>query len=690
MRTFPYRTTFGLFAALALSFIWLLSLDFRPPPIFPNAAGDLATPINLEAFDNGDWIEVEFEAQKARLKEIDWEQMLWDERHRLEVKVENLTRQKLIHHGIAKKGQDSLFEPQNLRGDRIRLSYRWVKEKPPKLYFAPQDPQADPSEKSGNVPFVFLSTIKEFDLPKSPNTKRFELESNKPFVFEIAAPETNLRGIYLPDLLQDEISNVRLEIKNLTTGKVLKKSSINPGESSARTWTPSNSKGDLLRFSLLWKPSKGPLARRTTDPPLVDIKQSANGAPVEYVPVFVVHYAWPTRGLLWAWPLVALFGFYAYYRERLAPWFLITLSLMIVATSLDYWQTSYTLFYPHHDPDQYGIYGEWLSEYVLFSRDRDEIELQMRDYTHGYVATVPAFLAVLRLVGIPQDVAYAFLVAISSFGVILLFWHWCRVFQLSYGLTLTATFAFASHFVILKAFAAPSTDMPGLAAVCAMISLLLWRLREENQRQVWMAAVLGILLVMVRPPGPLYLFYFGCAFVIVDWVREGQFRFTKRLATGFAVAGPPTLIFFTLFIVFGWDHNLGAAMKKREEYSPLSTLSNFLHCLPGLLQLAPLGWAAIRWRGTFERRAVILMVSWLIFFPTLLTITQAPFMLRILLPVLPVIVFLGILGLRRLEEKMPIANRILVMLITVANIGLAIWMVCDDHFANQPLANFLY
>lgn len=681
MSQFPYKLSWAIFAAAALPLIWVLSHDFRPQPIYPNL-GSAPARVDLERFHRGEWLDVEFEAPKENLNGFYWHQLLPSSRLRLEVRVTNLTQQNVLYEGVnADANPVTEFNPRNAPGDRIQLSLRAIPEEAPLIYV----------EESG-VPFLRFSVTKEVSNEAPEGLKTARLGPNQPTVLTFAAEEADLRVVAAPDLLQDNRSRVAMLIVNETSGAELKKTSWSGGDASIKMWSPNNAVGDWLRVELTWTPARMNLEQSAV-PPAEQLLVKLGGEEIDFTPVFQTRYEWMTRGI-WFSALVVCVGVFALAGRWRWPAVVVASGLFCVIVSLNFWQQNYTLVSTHTDPDRYGRYGEFLHQIVFDSSKRAEVlaNPEFRDYPHSYVAFVPAILAGLRAIGLPKDVAYPILVAISAVGVLLLLRHIGRTaFGLSDRLLMVGVLMLAAHMVFLKAFARPSTDMPGVLAGTAMIAVLLWRLREETRSQLWLAALLGLALVMVRPIGPLYLFFFGCGFVSVDWIRERQLRPLKRIATGFAVAGPATAIFALCFWIFGWKHNLELAFEKKTEFYGHATLRTLLETLPAVLQLLPLLWVRVRLRNRSEWLGAAVIGAWLLFYLMIIVVVRAPFVTLLFLPVIPFLVLFGLVGLRELKTRFGrwVAYSLIVAA-AAANIGVTIYLATLPALPPAPFSQFIY
>ena len=72
-------------------------------------------------------------------------------------------------------------------------------------------------------------------------------------------------------------------------------------------------------------------------------------------PLVVVEYAWPTRQLLWLWPMMLAPLVWAWRAPRRAPVLLAALALMAALTSVLLWQRDYSRRATHVDADAYTL-----------------------------------------------------------------------------------------------------------------------------------------------------------------------------------------------------------------------------------------------------------------------------------------------------------------------------------------------
>lgn len=682
-----------VFSGLAVILIGLLSWDFRPSPIY----GALLVKPEVEypkEFDEGEWFEIDFAATARNLNGIYWLGLLPNRQLQLEARLDNRTTDEVIYHGITTDAESlTKFEGNNDVGDDLRLSFRWAPEEAPIVLAAADD----------GTPLFRVSANKEgsgaeWRSEPTPGDEWDELalEPNKPLITHFEAAEAGLRAIYFPGMRRDPISRVDLFMFNETRGTELKKAKWTGAEEPIKILQPGNEIGDRIRVELKWRPFEPrPNLQQSYFPPAEKMEVRIGGEETDFTPIFKAEYAWPTRQLQWLWPLVVIaFGIAIWRTNRWSKAaFLVVLGLLCVLTSLMFWQQRYGIAAMHTDPDRYARYGQFLHDYVTDAEKRDEIAAnpEFRDYPHAYVATVPVTLAALYTF-LPKDVAYTTLVAFCSFGVLILLGHiGRRVFELTDRQLLIGLSMLAMHVVFLKAFARPSSDMPGLLAIVAMIAMLLWRLREETRHQIWLAALLGIALVFVRPSAPLYLFFFGVGFVIVDWIREQKINVLKRVIVGFAVAGPATALFFLAFWYFGWSHNLNLAFEKKQSFHNVTTFDAFAVCLPALLQLLPLLWIRGGFRNPLERKSAYLILAWLGFYLLMILLTKAPFLTRLFLPMVPFFVLFAMLGLRDLKSRLSRAVAYSLIAVSIAaNVGATIYLTTLPHLPPQPFARFIY
>ncbi len=180
-----------------------MSRDFRPQPIYPSMLAAADAP--LAPFQAGEWISCEFEAPEDDLEALHWHRMLWSDRHRLHVRVENATQNRVLHDEVIAAPENSVtFAGDNAEGDKIRVSLRWDKERPPVCYTGGLQPAPNLTARMGEreiVPFFQVSTERDAPLNFEPKTWHGEEEfrPGEPCVIEFDAPD----GRFARDLPAD-------------------------------------------------------------------------------------------------------------------------------------------------------------------------------------------------------------------------------------------------------------------------------------------------------------------------------------------------------------------------------------------------------------------------------------------------------------------------------------------------------
>lgn len=689
MNRFPQLLTLAIFALTAFALIAHFFGDLRPHPIYGTIRLDPEHPPPPAGFLKHEWVEIEFKAPADRLTGFYFPGLLPQEHSEVEIKVENLSEQLLAHESVLRDHASEVrFEKFARKGDDIRLSLRWK-------------PETRPTIVSENGQPIFLtSTESKIEAPPPAGGDPVELSADDPLVFHFVAEEADLQSIIFPGMRRG-VSKVRLRIFNETRGVELRSTKWTRDDKPFKRWNPNNAAGDRIRVELSWEPSANPPSLKQADvEPAEQLLVKVGGVESDFRPVFVAQYFWGTRGLQWLWPLAAIALGVAIWKPRRSTviTFFVVTGLLSTLTSMLFWQQRYSLVSAHTDPDRYGRYGQFLHDAVFEGRDLSENQ-EFQDYPHAYAAGVPAILAALCRIfppeaghaGFAPQIGYVGLVAVCGFGVLLLLGHIGReVFDLSDRQLLAGFAILASHLVFLKAFARPSTDLPGLLTVVAMIAVLLWRIRLAKPTQLVVGALVAFPLLFFRPSGPLHLLFFGIAFVVVDCVREGKLSPLKRIGAGFALVGPATAVFFILFFAFGWKHNLEIAFAKKTEFYDVTAWKNLLDCLPAVLGVLPVFWIFARFRGPLERKSAWIIIAWIAFYLVMIVATRAPFLTRLFLPLIPFFVLFALVGIREISVRWRWIGYALLGIASIANIAITIWLTTLPNLPPMPWARFIY
>ncbi|MEM7013347.1 MAG: hypothetical protein AAF585_17900, partial [Verrucomicrobiota bacterium] len=434
--------------------------------------------------------------------------------------------------------------------------------------------------------------------------------------------------------------------------------------------------------------------QKTGDGPIlpIEMETSMGSETLEGHPQIALLYHYNGKSLLWLW-LVVLLGFPAVLKWRQAIWpWLLVLGFCAMLTSWLGWQQRYSHHYGHMDPDRYGAAGNYLAEWLTSEYDRDRMAENLRNYQHTHIALVPVTLTGLILAGLDMREAYIFLNAVLSFSALLLFHQLLnRQLRLSWAMSAIGTLLFACHFVFLRSFAKPTTDQAGLLLTLMMVCLLIDRMKRRTIWQTLGLAALVAPLVFVRPPGLAYAaFLIGMA-PFCDWLREKKFNIVDHLLTLAKIAVIPLLLVWWIYSAFDLGHNFELAMQKKGNHTAQWTLEWFWYSSAATVQLLIVGWIFLRWRPE-TWRPILVLALWTILHTALLAAAEAPFIARLMAPILPCVIALACMGLDRFRDHALFGKIAIGALgaLAAANLFIQIAIIDLAHQPPLPWANYFY
>jgi len=705
-----YWLSMALYAVFFSILLAVMSQDFRGRPIYPNLSViPGGSTEEVAEFFKGEPFIFEIEAAQANYNEIYWLNLLSAKGEEIEVVVDNLTQGRRIAKTVTATEENTRFEPDNEIGDRLRISMRWLRPPAPNLVLANTKPTipvtvtSPDGESSDQVPLFYFGhkptakadwdrslliypeeEIESAQLRLGENGAEFsylEFADRDPVTIRFQAPADDLNFLKIPGLVDDERTRVKIIIRNETTGEVIKESMAENGENYERRFTGNNKKGDQIAIDLLWRLPLEPTVQRVIYPADPEISTKIGDKEVNFPLAFLLRSPWPTLWfhLLWL-PTLAAFLF-VWYRQRFAFGFLVLLGVACSATSILAWQQTYAHDYPHIDPDGYGRYGEWIAHYITGGDDRGQLREEMHAYSHTHVALTPLFIAIGVICGLPTVISYLVVANLASFGVLLLLWRLAtRKLGMEMRAALILVSLYATHIFVLKSFGRTSTDALGELLVMAMLYMLADRLSRVTRRQTILISVFILDQLLVRPPGIVVgPFMLGMTLLCDVW-REGKLDLKKRVITGLQIGLGPLLFLVICYFSFDWFHNQGLALEKSKQFRPLSTPQLFWYCMPGLLQLFPLFWIGLK-RKDWRPKLPMLVVFgiWGLFYTVLLIAVQAPFLLRLFLPVVPAVVLLAAPGIAWLEEKFKRGALLFCLLICSVNVGIQVYNTTIEY-----------
>ena len=620
--TFSYGRIYVSFAVLAIVLAALMYQDLRPRPIFP-VIRPTGEPVS-EAFLLGESVRFEFDAPGRNLSGFYFPDLVWNERHQVEIGVENLTSGKTVAQQLLTiESPQPNFIAANAAGDRLRVELRWKLDAPPVL---------EPTFRTHSGSNLF-----EIERPETPT-----LERGKPVSFSFVAPSANLDAFALPGLLDDPATRVKIEIVNLTTGATLKRFTASDGAAAQRSFKPANAKGDQIQVTLEWQKSPPPALLSSVIPARITIDGIQ--------PTVRANYTSPMRWLHLLWIPAGLLAVAAFRNRRFVPLALTGLGVAATATSILSWQQTYSLVDNHFDPDRFSEFGQMLAEWVRNPESRELTELFLSGWRYSWLPLTPMLTGFQQLLGVPAALASVIVSALASFGSVLLL-H--ALLRRAFGLSELSAFAgavlFLTHHFVLMSFAKPSTDPVGLTLVIASLFLVAERLRKPaNLSQIIWLAVIVFLHFFARPPGFLFAaFTVGCA-ILADWLRLRRLDLLGGLRTGAVIGVAPVLVVLGCFVAFGWFDNFDAALHSSNHFHHQSTLGKFGETGLSMIQLLPILWL-FAGRDRLRKPEAWLLLAWAGFYLALIVYIQAAYISRLFLPMLAPSIVFAVLGLDRLR-----------------------------------------
>lgn len=643
LRNSPPRV-FLTFAVLAIPLTALLHLDLRPRPIYP-----LLEPVPGSAdpaFASGEPVQFELEAPDANITGFYLPNLIWRDSQEVSFSIENLTSGKPISQQLLTvANRQPRFVGANAEGDRIRVAMRWIPDEPPVL-----------------KPTIRVAAGGESITVDQPLSG---LERGVAAKFEFEAPAAGLTEFEMEDLLADPHSEVAIEIRNLTSGDLIKKFSAKDGQKAFRELKSANAKGDRIEVELLWRTLPAPALLASSIEPTTPFA----GFPA----LFKIEYAWPTLWLHLLWIPAGALSCAAFRRHTLIPIALIGLGLAATVSSHLGWQQLYGFSDSHFDPDRFGDFARRLAEWVQNPASRELNELFLSGWRYSWLPLTPLLIAAQQLLGISGPLAYVNVVTLASFGSALLV---RAILRRSFGLSEASAFAgvilFLTHHFFLKSFAKPSTDPLGLTLVLASLFLVAERLRHPASRRaaIWLVVVV-FLHFFARPPGFVFAAITVAAAILADWLRERKFNPLQITLTGVKSGLAPLAAVAGLFVVFGWFDNFDTAFHSAEDFHHGATLDRFAFTTLSLLQLLPILWL-FAGRQRLRQPAAWLLLGWAGIYLGLIVFIKAAFVSRMFLPMLMTPVIFAALGLDRFRPK-PIGWALLAVSAGV-NVGVVVYM----------------
>ena len=510
--------------------------------------------------------------------------------------------------------------------------------------------------------------------------KLIEFTADKPAIVSFNSPASHLCGAHFEVFFPDKKNPIRLTATNRRTGTRLAETLVGFGTEADIYFEGGIAQGDEIEILFevtVPKPWTPKLKRIKSDfKPMEDHQLSVkvNGQTTEGFPAMLLLYNSGWKGALWLWVAIPLLiPLVLKFPNALWPW-LILIGFCCLLTSWHGWNQRYGNHYGHTDPDRYGVTGQFMADWVRDSHDRPEIAQELRSYQHTHVASVSVMIAALILIGFPMHEAYLFINILASFATLLLF-HFIlhRQLKISSALSIAGVLALACHFIFLRSFARPTTDQMGILCVTTMLTLLIQRMRYQNWRQTTAILLVAVLLAFVRPPGLAYAAFLIGMTLFADLLRERKLS-KEFLRTAALIATVPVLVIGGIYWGFDLFHNFALAREKNKDFASQATWDSFKIAMIVAVQLFFVGWFFLK-PDRDQRWPIFVLGIWFVLHTLLLIVVQAPFITRLMTPVLPSVIALACLGLNRFEDSRIITTITVgaITAISAANLWVIIW-----------------
>ncbi len=225
-----------------------------------------------------------------------------------------------------------------------------------------------------------------------------------------------------------------------------------------------------------------------------------------------------------------------------------------------------------------------------------------------------------------------------------------------------------------------SLVLAGLA-ILTVVAFALWVDREKQRQHPFDEVMFSIVIL--------------AALVVVSWIRLPKvlayFKPPSRLVATLVAGGLPILLLAALWLSFGWWDNFLLAQKKSLNFAVQWKPYWFMTVSFVVVQGLFLPWLVIPWRKQ-ARGIGMILVAWIILHTALLVAVRAPFIDRLFLPVVPAIIILAAMGLRRVETawKLPWLANAFFILVMAANVFAMMYLVHLPGPPPRPWDHILY
>ncbi len=562
---------------------------------------------------------------------------------------------------------------------------------------------------AGLVTLIYLTMAPQpiYKRPtQHPDQPHFDLPTGATLTYRFDAPGARITGFWFQHLFTDREARVLLHIENETKGTTLLREHIGYGYRHHASFGPGNDEGDRIAVHYRVEQSQKDrfpgirqLVKIANKRPRIPIEATLDGKPLDpatFWPLFQIRYAQPIGNLRLLWPVAgAIFTviFIAGPTRGKRLTYYLLLGSVLTATSAPLWAHRYENDWGHSDPDRYGRYASHLAQWpwTRSPSERADLKQAYRDHIHAFVAFVPFCVALLMQLHIPMWAAYLFLVGLASFLILILVdWFLAERLALSPRTVLAAVTLLGCHAVFVKAFVKVSSDQIGVLlplAACMVLTLRLDRRFTEVQELAWGALLLA--LALCRPPGLAYLAFFVAATILVDALREKSWNPLHQLPSMEFYLAPPVVLYALMFFGFDWAHNLAATREKSAIFYDQAILPFCIKCMITTAHILPFVALGFR-RNDLQNRHLWIIAAWGVAYLALIAIVKAPFVVRLFLPVVPIVYILAAVALDRFTRRRSAYVLALTLGLASLNVSVMIWSTGLQEGPPLFLRRFLF
>lgn len=523
------------------------------------------------------------------------------------------------------------------------------------------------------------------------------LSASHDFVFEFEAPAPRIRGIWLQHLFTDPEADVLIQIENRSQPALLLREHIGQGHQHWAAIPPTNSRGD--RMTITYRvlksrqdqfPAIVQAVKRSAFPPRypVTVLAGSEGPPSNMYPLFELRYDYPIRYLLVLWPFILLVALLLYRRDAPQSYrlgFLALIALASAATSYLAWTQDYEADPARFDPQNHLAYADALSRWLSSSTDSARATLtgwfSLHPWAHFPLA--PSLAALLSRTGLSVTDAYLWIASLSSFASLLLADFYLITFlQIRRRTAVLVLLLLGSNLIGILGFAALSPGALFAALSLGISSALTLRAHRAfpwHAELVFGAGILG--LALCHPPGLWSGVWVAGMAILLDVVRGRTLSLTAQGRAIEFYLLPPAVIFALLALGFNWANSMALLQSQSRANQHLSTFSHWIGPFLVAIQSLLLAAAGLRLRDG-RRIALLVPLSWTLFYLVEQARSLEPFALLSFLPVLSSLHLLAAAGLQRLDTQKPRFTLSMSLVLAALNLWAALQLL--DHTHPQP------